>query len=240
MAIAAVEKAFSVLEYLALEAHSVSLAETAEACSLPRPSAFRILGTLQGLGYVSRLPGCRRYSLGPRTSLLSASDPYSQIKRVARPLLKKLHEQFDETVNLGVLSDARVLYLDFIETSQPLRMIVSPGQSDPYYCTALGRAIVSCLPERELDRLVEGTSLERVTPRTVATKTQLRARLRAARELGYAEEIEESVEGVGCLATSLQAIGFPGFAISLALPLQRLRTNNKKKIIAALRSLSNP
>ena len=239
MVIGAVEKSFLLLEYLAGKNEPVSLGQAAEACGLPKPGTYRILSTLQKLGYAARPPGRREYQIGPRSSRLAGTDPHAILKSSVRPLMRKLRQQLDETLNLGVLSGRNVLYLDFLETSQPLRMMVMPGQNNPYFCTALGRAIVANWTDSALNKFVAETKLFRLTPYTVKTKADLMASIQKAREKGYAEEVDEIVEGVGCLAISLKPMGHPEAALSVAAPLQRLRPAHRRKIASTLLSLFN-
>jgi len=138
-----VDKAFGLLEFLAASGRPASLQEVTDAVKLPKPTAYRLLQSLQKLGYVSRPSDSHNYLVGPRTARLAVSDPFSAVKVAARPLLRRLHEEYNETINLGALSGNQIIYLDFLETTQALRFIVTPGQSDPRYCTALGRAVAS-------------------------------------------------------------------------------------------------
>lgn len=232
-----VEKAFGLLEFLAEQGRPASLQEVTEAVKLPKPTAYRLLQALQKLGYVTRPADSRSYLVGPRTARLAAVDPHADVKSAAQPLLRRLHEQFNETINLGALSGGQVLYLDFLETTQALRFIVTPGQNDPYFRTALGRAAAAQLSDAQLDRLLTGTRFEALTPHTVRTRQELRRRILQVRELGYAEENEEAVEGVCCLAVSLAPAGFPDAAISMAVPKQRLGPRRRAAIIKALTSL---
>lgn len=235
-----VDKAFVLLEFLAASGKPASLQEVTEAVKLPKPTAYRLLRSLQEMGYVSRPADSRHYLVGPRTARLAASDPYSDLKACARPLLRRIHEEFNETVNLGALSGDQVLYLDFIETTQPLRFIVTPGQSDPWYCTALGRAVAAKLSDKSLERLVNDSRLQTLTPNTVKTRADLAKSVQKVRQTGHAEEIEESVPGVCCLAASLASLGFPEAAISIAVPAQRLTPKRKSALIQALRNYTSP
>lgn len=229
-----VDKAFGLLEYLASSARPVSLQEVTEAVKLPKPTAYRLLRVLQERGYVSRPTGSRDYLIGARAARLAAVDPHSELKAQARPILRRLHEELNETVNLGVLSGTQVLYLDFVETTQQLRFIVSPGQNDPWYCTALGRAAASEVPGVDLEKLVSATRFQALTPQTTKTRPELRRRIEKARAVGYAEEVEESVQGVCCLAVGLASIGFRGAAISVAVPKQRLSSRRRTEVVRAL------
>ena len=231
-----VEKSFVVLEYLAASGKPASLQEVTDAVKLPKPTAYRLLQTLHALGYVTRSAGSRSYLVGPRTARLASCDPQSGLKAMTRPLLRRLHEELNETVNLGTLSGTQVLYLDYLETTQSLRFIVSPGQSDPWFCTALGRAAAAQLSDMALDRLLAETRLQVLTPRTVGNRAELRRRIRKIREAGYAEEMEESVQGVCCLAVSLAPLGFTAAAISITLPVHRLTPALKASILKTFRA----
>lgn len=236
-ATSSVDKAFGLLEFLAASGKPASLQAASEAVKLSKPTAYRLLRSLQEMGYVTRPADSRDYLVGPRTALLAATDPHAELKSQARPLLRRLHEEFNETVNLGVLSGTQVLYLDFLETTQALRFILTPGQSDPWYCTALGRAIAARLGDKPLARLLTETRFRSLTPKTIKTRAELERRLLKTRQSGLAEELEESVPGVCCLAVSLGGMGFPGAAISIAVPIQRLEQGRKAKFIQALRNL---
>jgi len=236
--ISSVDKAFGLLEFLAASGRPASLQEVTDAVKLPKPTAYRLLQSLQKLGYVSRPSDSRNYLVGPRTARLAVSDPFSAVKVAARPLLRRLHEEYNETINLGALSGNQIIYLDFLETTQALRYIVTPGQSDPYYCTALGRAVASQLSDKALERLIAETRFQNLTPSTVKNRPDLRSRILDARKRGYAEEIEESVAGVCCLAVSLAPIGFPNAALSLAVPTQRLNARRRTALIRSIKSLA--
>jgi DNA-binding IclR family transcriptional regulator len=234
-----ITKVFGLLEFLAAEPRPASLQTISEAVKLSKPTAYRLLQSLHQLGYVTRPSNSRDYLIGPRTARLASADPYAELKSAVRPILRRLHEALNETVNLGVLPNGQVIYLDYLETSQPLRYIVTPGQSDPFYCTALGRAIAAQLDERQLERLLAKTRLHAHTPQTVKSLPELRRRIAKARETGIAEEIEESVSGVCCLATSLGPLGFPEAAISIAIPSRRLTARRKTALINSLKSINN-
>lgn len=232
-----VEKSLSLLEYLAERSAPVALREITASCGVSKPTACRLLQVLQNLGYVSRPAGTRDYMIGPRAERLTAVDPQARLKAAARPLLVSLHEAFNETVNLGVLSRDSVSYLDFIETTQPLRFITTPGQQSPFACTALGRAIASAMDDAAIEALVSEAKIPSLTPSTVRSRSELRQKILEARDKGYAQECGESVEGVECLAVSLASIGYPAAAVSIAIPVQRLDATRRKKIIAALKEL---
>jgi len=234
-----VDKAFGLLEFLAASGKPASLQDVSEAVKLSKPTAYRLLRGLQEMGYVTRPADSRHYLVGPRTALLAAVDPYAELKSQARPLLRRLHEEFNETVNLGVLSGSQVFYLDFLETTRALRFILTPGQCDPYYCTALGCAAAAHLSDKQFSRLLLETRFRPLTPHTIKSREELQRRILKTRKTGIAEEMEESVEGVCCLAVSLGKMGFPTAAISMAVPIQRLEPKRKTQLTQALKNLTH-
>ena len=232
-----VDKAFALLEFLASRGGPATLHDVTDAVKLAKPTAYRQLQSLHELGYVSRPAGSRSYLIGPRTARLACSDPQVDLKSRAQSVLRRLYEEFNETVNLGVLSGGQVLYLDYLETTQALRYIVTPGQSDPWYCTALGRAAAAQLSDKALSRLISETRLRPITAATIRTRANLHREVERVRAEGYAHEVEESVEGVCCLAVGLAPMGFPEAAISVALPIKRLTSRRKAAILKTFSTL---
>ena len=154
MSIAVLDKAFTVVEVLARTGRALSLAELAEESRLPKPTLCRILRSLRDLGYVQQLDRGGEYRLSDRLSSLREYARDEAVRDKALPLMNTLHEQFDETVNLGILEGLYIRYAHVLETSQALRWIVKPGARNVFHTTALGRAIVAHLPGEQQARLV--------------------------------------------------------------------------------------
>ncbi len=237
MSIAVIEKTFRVLETLSRFEEPVPLLRLASSVKLPKPTAYRILQSLAGLGYVAQETGSGHYFTTDRLAGLALRDPHHDLKELARPVMEQLHAWFDETVNLGVLEDLRVRYVSVIETSRSLRWVVRPGRSDPFYCTALGRAIAACLPDAERARCVERVKTERVTARTVTERKAIAAILDDVRRRGWAIEEEETAAGVGCLAMPLEKWGAPHAAISVSVPINRFTAGRRRELVGAFRRL---
>jgi DNA-binding IclR family transcriptional regulator len=237
--IAVVEKTFSVLEALARLGEPVALVRLSAEVALPKPTAYRILQSLVNLGYVAQEEGTGHYFTTDRLRGLAARDPHFSLKEMARPTIERLHERFNETVNLGVLDGTDVIYLLVKETTQPLRWVVRPGRSDPYYCTALGRAIAAFLPLARLEALLTRTQLKPVGTQTVSDEASLRKILAETRRRGWASEEEEAEAGVACLAMPLAPLAAGEAAISLSIPLSRFTKTLRDEVIEEFRQLAN-
>jgi DNA-binding IclR family transcriptional regulator len=232
--IAVVEKAFQVLEAMSDLGRAATLKELSEVSGLPKPTLHRILQTLVELNYVEQDNARSRYSLTLKLFRLGRGDSYEDVKERALPLMEGLHRRFDETINLGVLQGSHIYYLHFIETTQNLRWQVRPGARDPFYCTALGRAIVAHLPEPRQDQLVERAVIEQRTPFTPSNKTELRKLLSETAARGWAHDNEENDLGVVCFGIPLLDGDRPLASISISLPKSRLTAKRQAEIVAAL------
>lgn len=220
MTVAVVEKIFLLLETLAGADHALSLKELAESTELPKPTAHRLLQTLLSLEYVVRDGKSSEYLLGHRIQELARGPIHQRVKDAAQPLMQKLHRTLGETVNLGVREALSVRYVDYLETDRPLRLIARPGQTDSLFTTALGRAMLSVLPENEVMRLWLGHRPETKGSLRFDT-SQFRQAMATTRKRGWAEENGETVPGVSCLAVSLRNLGYLNAAVSIAVPTVR-------------------
>ena len=220
MTVAVVEKIFLLLETLAHANHALPLKQLAESTELPRPTAHRLLQTLQTLGYVVRAGNSTDYLLGHRIQELARGPIQQRIKSAAMPLMQKLHKTLDETVNLGVREGFLIRYVDYFETTRPLRLIVRPGQTGSLFSTALGRAILSALPADEVPQILLASQREGEADQNVRL-AKLQSAVAAARRQGWSEERGETVSGVSCLAVSLRRLGYPNAAVSITVPIVR-------------------
>lgn len=233
-------KALDVLE--ALGRHdSMSVADVAESSGVNRPAAYRILRTLERRGYAVRKPGdVRRYSLGPALRALTrAATSPGVLLTAARPQLRRAWEEFGETVNLGVYSYGRVLYLDILESEQGLRTAVTVGTHDDLHSTALGKAILAALDPDEVHELLTARPLVRKTARTLASVASIVDDVEVTRARGYAVDDEENEAGARCVAAVIIDLADrPIGAISLSGPTWRIDDATVEKAGSRLRELA--
>lgn len=234
MSIAVLDKTFAILEVLARTGRALSLAELAEECRMPKPTVYRILRSLRDLGYVEQPDRGGAYRLSDRLASLREFGRDEALRDKALPLMRELHERFDETVNLGLLEGIYIRYAHVIETTQALRWIVKPGARDLFHTTALGRAIVSSLPAEQQARLLAKVCAALPARGRAATRAKLERELAATRERGYALEEQETVEGVACVATSLAPWGEPLAAVSVSVPVHRFPADQRAALIRAM------
>lgn len=234
MSIAVLDKAFSILEVLARSGRRLMLAELAEEGRMPKPTMHRILRSLRDLGYVNQEGRGGAYELSERLRSLREYGRDEHLREKALPLMQRLHEAFNETVNLGLLEGIYVRYAHVIETTQALRWIVKPGARDMFHTTALGRAIVAHLPDEQQSRLVTKACATMPARERKTGRARLEKELAATRARGCAFEVEETVAGVACVAIPLAMLGEPLAAVSVSVPVHRFPARQQSALVAAM------
>jgi IclR family transcriptional regulator, acetate operon repressor len=233
--VAVLGKALDLLETVAA-GPDLGLSQLSERTGVSKGSAFRVLSTLESRGYLSKDGQTRKYGPGPRLLALS----HSVVARLdlvhsARSVLKRLHAEFDETVNLGVLSGGQIVYVDMLESHRGLRMAAQLGARDALHSTALGKAIVAALPVAEARQLFRSYRRARATPRTLVSLDDLEADLARVRQRGYAIDDEENEVGARCVgAAVVDTAGRPVAAISVSGPASRMDGDVLERIGAAV------
>lgn len=192
-----VEKAFNLLEHLANQPCSFN--ELIHLMNSNKATVYRFLSTLESLGYVEKNPS-DLYQLSYRfIQLTSKMTMEANMIQMARPFMKKLLERVEESVLLAGFTGHEVRYLDKVESSQALRIVLEPGKQVPLYTVASGKLYLSQLPEEELDRYLNMVPLVPSTKHTIADPVQLLEQLENIRQQQYAvdhEEWEEGIKGV--------------------------------------------
>lgn len=145
-----VERAFAILETFNEEHPTRSAAEIAELAGLARPTTYRMLQTLQRLGYVRNISG--RFEVTPRVLRLGAGYlGRTSLAARAQPILDQLSEELGEHAAIGTLDGDDVITLAASTTPQSrlLSIAVQAGQRMPAHSTSLGRILLAHRPSAD-------------------------------------------------------------------------------------------
>jgi IclR family acetate operon transcriptional repressor len=228
-----VERAFEILELMARRGGELSLSEITAATGRPAPSVHRLVRTLVVLGYV-RQEASRRYALAP--GLIRLGDSAArQFGTWANPVLADLVEKVGESANMAILDGAHALYVAQVAGHHSMRMFTEVGRRVPLHSTGVGKALLSQLPDDEIERLLKMSGMPRITDRTMTSAAALKQQLDAGRSLGYATDDGEQEVGVSCVAVPVP--GAPTLtAISFSAPAPRMTPDVAHRAAAALRT----
>jgi DNA-binding IclR family transcriptional regulator len=229
-------RTLDVLEALADAPQRCSLVELARTLDIPKSSLHGILRTLIRRGWVEADATGTRFGLGIRALQVGAA--YLESDDAAGLLagvLDRLSAQFGETVHLGRLEGAHVVYLAKRESVHPLRLYSAIGRQLPAHATALGKVLLAERTDEAVDRLLTWP-LPALTARTVTDPDDLHGELATIRRRGYAVDHEENTEGIVCFAVAVPLQSPATDAISLSVPAARLGPESEERIVTALRS----
>ena len=222
--IATVERAADVLTLFARSTEpTLGVTEIAGELGLSKAAVHRILASLRSRGYVELDEEARRYALGPASlelglSFLSRVD----VRSIAAAELTSLSRLSQETATLSLLFGDGRMYVDQVTPAREIVMTVPLGQRFPLHAGASSKAMLAFLPEREVDRYLEGP-LQRLTDNTLTSPERLREELALIRARGYATSQGERREGAASAAAPLlDHSGRPVGSISICGPADRL------------------
>ena len=220
-----VAKAFAVLRAFDGSRPDLTIAEVAARAGLDRGTAFRLVHTLVGLGYLRPVPGDRRYRLTLKClelgfTALQAGD----LPAHAAPLLREAVPDVADAGSLGVLDRGEVIYLQRVQAGLDRGGLDRrPGSRTGAYAAALGHAILAYLPRGEQVAQLESVERVKVSERTVTDLDALLARLAEVRAQGYAVADGENAYGLRTVAAPvLDGAGAPLAAVSLTIQAGRM------------------
>lgn len=194
-------KALDVLELLADSDDGMRLTDLGARSEYPLSTVRRLLVSLIERGYVEQDRESNRYYLGAKILTLQAQGIRRRhIGRRAFPYLLQLRRELDETVNLGILSERSVIYLETLVPDSSLSFYAPPGTRMPLHCTAMGKVLLAHSPAAAREALLAAVDLKPLTPRSITSLEPLRAELNAIIQRGYAIDNEEYALGVRCVA----------------------------------------
>lgn len=217
-----ITKMFALLEVLSRSEHPRGVTELARQLSLTKTNVHRLLRTLEINGFVVRRGESGRYELTLKlwelgSHVLSRVD----VKKESSGYLSILAAQTQETVHLSIPEGMEVVYIDKIESVEPVRAFTKIGARAPIYCVATGKAMLAFMPPERIDSL-EG-KLEPHTSTTITEMSLLRTELAKIRQQGYAEYRAEWHEGVNGIAAPIRDMqGSIVAAVGIAGPASRL------------------
>jgi IclR family KDG regulon transcriptional repressor len=201
----------------------LSLTQISAKADLNTTTCYRILSQLVSEGHCNR-DDKRHYRLGSRILQIAATyDDLSTLRRVAGPHLCRLVQRTGETANLTVVRGGVVHYVEIVESPHEFRIVGRVGLRRPIHCTAVGKAVLAFLSEKEQNKLLKSIRFQRLTSHTIHNSRTLTQHLELVRRRGFAVDDEETLLGVRC-------VGAPVFnwrrevvaAISIAAPTTRL------------------
>ncbi|ORT57056.1 IclR family transcriptional regulator [Streptomyces sp. CB03238] len=214
-----IARAAEVLRLLQAAPSGLTQAEVVERIGLAKSTVHRILGALEAEGLVTLAGNRGRYRLGPEVRRMAASVRSALVVDL-RPYLEELARELRETVDLSVLENHQVVFVDQVVSDQRLRAVSAVGAGFPPHCCAPGKAMLAALPVTALEDAVPNR-LTAETPHTLTTRSALRRDLDGVRRTGVALDREEHTLGICAVGVAVRTAAWGVAAISVPTPTQR-------------------
>jgi IclR family transcriptional regulator, pca regulon regulatory protein len=181
----------------------MSLASVAAAAALPRPTARRILLTLEELGYVRAAGG--GFELTPRVLDLGMSYVLSRgLWEVARPHMEQLVARTRESSSVAQLDGSDIVYVARVAVPKIVTLAVTIGTRFPAMPTSLGKVLLAALPPGEAERVLAEPTRSGITARWQPGADERAAALREVRARGWSLTDEQLAPGIRSVAAPLR------------------------------------
>jgi IclR family pca regulon transcriptional regulator len=201
--IEAIARGFDVVKAFAPHQPVMTLSEVSAATGLARPTARRILLTLESLGY-ARVSGSG-YALTPRVLELGVSYVRSMgLWDIARPHLEGLVARTHESSSMAQLDGSDIVYVARVAVPKIIALQVSIGTRFPALQTSLGKVLLAALPPDELASVLAEPSRSGVSARWQPDDAERDAALREVRAKGWALTDEQLAGGIRSVAAPVR------------------------------------
>ncbi len=215
-------KGLVLLEAMAKHERGSGVTELANQLMLNKSNVHRLLQALVHQGFARKNEDTGRYELTMKLwELGSGVANRLDVRLESLPFMRELAEQTQETVHLSILDGIEVLYIEKIDSPQPVRAYTTVGGRSPAQCVATGKALLAWAQEDTLNSIKN--RLKPYTPRTVVKFGELRRELEQIRERGFALNRGEWREQVvGAAAPIHDGRGQVVAAVGISGPAERL------------------
>lgn len=213
-------------------------AELSRRMGLPRASVFRILQTLEQMGFVERVGDSAHYKLGMAVLRLGFEYLASmELTELGRPVINDLSAATGLSAHLVVRDGREVVFVAKAVGRSVMFNSIQIGARLPAHATVLGRVLLADLSDGELTQLYDGAALPAYTEQTPTTIAALRQMIDADARRGYG--ISQ-----GGFESAISTIAAPVFdhhhrvsaAVSITVPAQQIEPQQHDELVAQVRA----
>ena len=201
----AIDRCFAILELLAQSREPLGISDISRTLELNKSTVFNILHTLMDMNVLEGQPdgkfgfGTRFYTLGNMTGKRSA------LIQTAHPYLQRINDKTKLSAFLGLRSDLHSILIDKVDSAYGVKVSSDIGMRMPALAGAGIKAMLSQLPDKEIDAILARAELKKYTPYSVVNKAAYKKEILKVRKEGIAYDREEYVEGMVAFAIPVKA-----------------------------------
>ncbi len=192
----AISKSILVLKVLAEPPFAYSVLEISEKLSLNRTTVHRILSEFQD-AFIVVQNADKKYTIGPELYHIGSKYLYREkgFNRI-KEIVDKVAIQLKQNIGYTVIDKGRIINLYESELTMPVKITYEHGSFFPIHCGAYGKTIMAHVePHEVLETIVNSTSLEKRTSKTITDPKLLLEEYEKIRKQGYGISDEENMPG---------------------------------------------
>ncbi len=201
------ERSFAILECVGAAENPVPLAVIVRETGLNRATVFRMLSVLARTGWIYKSETDATYTLGYKAFALGRRrNELETVSHHARPFVRRLADDLDETIQLAALEGPQIVCFDKVGPHD----LIAVGTRLDAHATSAGKAMLAWLEPDEVRQLYNLEPLPAHTARTITNVDALLRELAVVRVQGYAVDDGEVATGrAGVAAPIMNPSGRP-------------------------------
>ena len=229
--ITALQRGLRLLHLFSESPRGLTAKQVAALSRLPVSTVHRFLANLVTAGFLNR-DGEGTHHLGIACfSIGQAAVGQLDIRRLSLPYLRELNQQTRETIHLTVRHGLSAVYVEKLDSPEPVRIHSRIGAAVPLHCTAVGKVMLAYMPPEEQDRIISQIDLKRLTPNSVGNVQELKTELYRVRKNGYACDLEEHELHIRCVASPIwDHTGSVQSSVSITAPTLRMPVTRLRQL----------
>src|SRR5207302_5153996 len=229
--ITALQRGLRLLHLFSESPRGLTAKQVAASSRLPVSTVHRFLANLVTAGFLNR-DGEGTHHLGIACfSIGQAALGQLDIRRLSLPYLQGRNQQTRETIHLTVRHGLSAVYVEKLESPEPLRIHSRIGAAVPLYCTAVGKVMLAYMPQDERVAVLPQLGMKRLTPNTAGSLQELEAELYRVRKNGYACDLEEHELHIRCVAAPIwDHAGGVNASVSITAPMVRMPVSRLRQL----------
>lgn len=201
--IASIARGLEILRCFSSSNQLLGNQEIAHLTNLPKPTVARITSTLVSLGYLKQLPNTTKYLLDVGVLALG----YSALSNIsartqAQPFMEEMSKYAQAPVAMATRDRLNMIYLNVVHTDSTLTMRRPIGSTLPIHSSAMGRACLAAMVEKERHYLFDAIK-KRNEDSWSSIKRNLERAVRDYQDYGYCLSIGDWAKDVNSVAVPL-------------------------------------
>ncbi|MGH9395940.1 MAG: IclR family transcriptional regulator [Terriglobia bacterium] len=227
--ITSLQRGLRILTLFSEADRGLTASQVVKLSGLPISTVHRFLVNLEASGFLN-YDSANGYQLGIAcVTIGQAALGQLDIRRLSLPHLQELNRQTREAIHLTVRHELTAVYVEKIDSPEPLRIHSRIGKAVPLHSSAVGKVLLANLEGSEQEKILLQLDFRRFTPNTIGNIQDLRTHLQRVRRSGYATDLEENEPHIRCIAAPVwdhtgavcASLSVTGPAVRMSMP--RLR-----------------